>query len=1057
MASGDGLIFAGLSSSANMRYTYARWFRVLSIPHNPIHLKGPIVTFACISVQQVPAMNPFAQLLTEYMNRIRISNAELAKRVQVRRQTIYRWRHGVVERPRHREDVLRCASALGLTPGERDALLMAAGFQPEGAPAGPTTPPLFSVEEPTDAQSNVFVARERELEQLNAFLGSALAGQGQVVFVVGEAGSGKTALVQEFARRVQQARADLIVAGGDCNAHTGIGDPYLPFREILGLLTGDVEARLTAKAIGRNHARRLWSLIPHTIQSLVNAGPDLIDVLVPGQVLITRATATAPDDPLWLVQLKELVTRKASAQAGAGLEQSDLFEQYTRVLQALALQGPLLLMLDDLQWADAGSISLLFHLGRRLEGSRILIVGIYRPADLAPGVGDQRHPLEPVVNEFRRRFGTNQVDLDQTRGRQFVELLLDTEANRLDTEFRAALYHLTRGNALFTVEMLRGMEERGDLVQDEAGRWVEGPNVDWETLPARVEGVIEERIGRLPATLQETLKVASVEGESFTAEVVARIRGMDGPAMVQQLSTELGKQHRLVRSRDLRWLDDQRVSRYQFRHVLFQKYLYDHLDKVKRAHWHDGVGNTLEALYGDQTEDIAVQLARHFTEAGRTEKAVDYLLRAGNRAQRLSAHEEAMTHLTRGLELIEHLPDTPRRTHIELDLQMTLGTALMATQGFGAPDVKHAHARARELFQQAGEAPELPSVLARLWVFYLVRGELRTAYELGEQILHYAESVQSPITFLETHLTLGATLLFLGKLPPAQSHMEQAIDLYDPQQHHYLTYVYYGCDPGVTCLSYLAQALVPLGDPDQALKTIGEALALARELAHPYSHAFACSLAAVVHHLRREEQSARDQAEAAIALSIEHGFAQWEAHGMIMRGWALAAQLAEVSPEEGQEQIEEAIALIHRGLDAWRATGSELARAYYLALLADAYVRAGQAEQGLPVLAEALDVVNKTGERWYEAELHRLRGELLLAQGDDAEAETSFHKAIQVARRQQAKSFELRATVSLCQLWQKQGRGDEGRQLLAEIYGWFTEGFGTQDLRQAKTLLEGLS
>ncbi|MGD9316396.1 MAG: BTAD domain-containing putative transcriptional regulator, partial [Anaerolineae bacterium] len=430
-----------------------------------------------------------------------------------------------------------------------------------GAPA-PTTrpadlvaelPPFLEEEEPAEAERMVFVARERELGQLQKYLDLALAGQGKVVFVTGEAGSGKTALIQEFARRAQAAHADPIAASGNCSAYTGIGDPYLPFREILELLTGSVEAQWAAGAMTREQARRLWNTLPLAAQTLVEVGPDLLDTFVPRAALLKRARACVQGRTPWLARLEEGRERRPDTGPGvASPQQSDLFEQYTRVLQALAQWGPLLLMVDDLQWADLGSISLLFHLGRHLAGSRILIVGAYRPEEVALGRRDpwtgsgqrERHPLEPVVHEFRRDFGDITVNLRKAEGREFVEALLDSEPNRLGAAFREMLYRQTRGHPLFTIELLRGLQEQGDLVQDPEGCWIVGAALDWQTLPARVEAVIAERIGRLAEPLRAELRVASVEGETFTAEVVARVQAASEGEVVGRLSHDLDRRHR---------------------------------------------------------------------------------------------------------------------------------------------------------------------------------------------------------------------------------------------------------------------------------------------------------------------------------------------------------------------------------------------------------------------------------------------------------------------------------------------------------------------------------
>jgi predicted ATPase len=514
---------------------------------------------------------------------------------------------------------------------------------------------------------------------LEGCLDAALAGQGRVAFVTGDAGCGKTALIQEFARRAQEAQANLIVAWGHGNAHTGLGDPYLPFREVLGMLTGDIEARWAARAMTGKQALRLWHLLPLAVQALVEAGPDLIDLFVPGAALAKRASAYTqwPVRSTSLTQLEDFLAGKSTAPNNRGLQQQALFEQYTQVLRMLSSHYPLLLALDDLQWADGGSTNLLFHLGRQMVGSRILIVGSYRPTEvslgrppsaLAGGTEErERHPLEPIVNEFKRTFGEIEVDLEQAEGRRFVDALLDSEPNRLGDAFRETLHQHTRGYPLFTVELLRGMQERGDLVHDGEGRWVEGATLDWETLPARVEAVIAERIGRLPKKLRDVLTVAGVEGETFTAEVMAQVAAADERELVRCLSDTLDKQYRLVSARGIQRLSPplggtvvgRRVSLYRFRHILFQKHLYNSLDPVERAHLHEAVGTALEALYGSETEETvasragAAQLARHFQEAGNAEKAVGYLRQAGERAQRLYANREAAGYLRQALALLE--------------------------------------------------------------------------------------------------------------------------------------------------------------------------------------------------------------------------------------------------------------------------------------------------------------------------------------------------------------------------------------------------------------------
>jgi predicted ATPase len=409
----------------------------------------------------------------------------------------------------------------------------------------PLALPLFlTTVPPQPGPAAPFVAREQELAQLAAALATARSGAGQILFVIGEAGRGKTTLVQEFARQTQSADAELLVVSGSCNAHTGSGDPYLPFREALTMLCGDVEARWAGGLISTEHARRLWEAMPLTLPALVEHAPDLIGTFVPSNGVRERAATFAERDAPCFNRLVTLTNAEASARVA----QQPIAAQYTSVLSAIARERPLLLILEDLHWVDAASSGLLFHLGREAAHSRMLILGTYRPDEVAVSRVEMAHPLTEMLSELKRWHGDIWLDLGELAeadGRRFVEAYLDTQPNRLSPAFREALFNQTAGHALFTVELVREMQERGDMRQDADGQWIEGPATDWNVLPARVEGAIEKRIQRLEQELRSILTIASVEGETFTAEVVARVQQLNERGLVQRLSQELDKQHRL--------------------------------------------------------------------------------------------------------------------------------------------------------------------------------------------------------------------------------------------------------------------------------------------------------------------------------------------------------------------------------------------------------------------------------------------------------------------------------------------------------------------------------
>ena len=907
--------------------------------------------------------------------------------------------------------------------------------------------------------STPLLAREEELARLEQFLGEVLAGQGRVVFVTGEAGSGKTALWRAFARRAMEAHGGLVVAAGQSSAQAGAGDPYLPFREILQTLTGDVEPQRAGGTITLEHARRLWAVFPDAAETVVTYGPGLVDRFVPGASFLSRAQAFAPSGSSWLPELQALVEREGTTSSPPGERQAALFEQVTRVLRRLARRSPMILVMDDLQWADRGSLSLLFHLGRRLAGSRILLVGAYRPGDVASRHdGDRRgarrgarHPLLSIVNELQRAYGEVKIDLDRTPEREFVDAYLDTEPNRLGDPFREALARHTGGNPLFTIEMLRALQARGDLMRDEGGRWVTNQELDWELLPARVEAVVAERVGHLSSQFQRTLGVASVIGETFTAEVVARAQEIDAAEILRRLDEPLSESHRLVQLHRVERLASggRRLSHYQFRHVLFQKFVYRQLSEAERAYLHRRVGAAIEAVYAGEPERLAShapQLAYHFQEAGAVERAIHYRQQAGEQAVRLSANEEAIQHFTQGLELLDSLPDTARRDAQELELLLALAAPLQAVRGYGAPETGRTYDRALALCQRMGDMPEVRPVLWLLGSFYTVRAEYDKALELHQCTLKLAEESGHALWVALAQWVLGSTLMYVGKFRRAAASLDHMVERYDPARHHALTRQL-GQDPGVDSLTYSAWTLWFLGYPDQAMERGRRAVALANQLGHPLTQAFALGLNGVLYQLCRSPSSVRQAIAQMAPVVEEEGLRFYKISLAYLRG---LCQAWEGEGWIGRRAMEQASV-------AWEATGAEMHRPHLMAWLAEVYGRAGEVERGLALLDEALALVEDHNERYFEAEIYRLRGELLVSSGDEARAEESFQRAIAVARQQEAKSWELRATMSLSRLWRRQGKADQARRNLEGVYEWFSEGFGTPDLRDARSLLDELS
>jgi tetratricopeptide (TPR) repeat protein len=557
---------------------------------------------------------------------------------------------GVIQRATAKDPTQRYPDAETLL---REFLSACAATTP-AAPAAVQIPSFLT--QPEAAEERQFVGRSAELQSLQGSMDKVFAGQGQILFVTGDTGRGKSSLLQEFARRAQAAREDLLVASGRCDIYTGLGDPYLPFRGVLGLLAGDVESRWAAGAVTRDQAVRLWTASPATIEALVQHGPDLLGYFVPLQAVRSRLAATHLGGRVGLQRIAEVLERIEQAPAEAQPHPNRILEEFTLVLFSLAQRHPLLLLLDDLQWIDPSSANLLFHLARRIQGRPIMIVGTYRPEDITQLPDGSAHPLEPVLNELKRTFGHIWIDLDAedaSSTRHLVDSLVDMEPNDLGEQFRHGLTTITEGHPLFVLELLKDLQERGELVRGQSGQWRQARPIDWQLTPARVEGVIEKRIGRLDPELREVLGIAAVQGEVFTAEAVARVHGMEERALVRRLSWELERQHRLVQELGAERMGLRRLSQFRFRHLLIQRYLYRQRGASERAYLHEALGNALEELVGDQNGRVSIQLARHFDEAGLTDRAIFHLQRAGERALKLSAYQEATGHLRRALSLAE--------------------------------------------------------------------------------------------------------------------------------------------------------------------------------------------------------------------------------------------------------------------------------------------------------------------------------------------------------------------------------------------------------------------
>jgi class 3 adenylate cyclase/predicted ATPase len=839
------------------------------------------------------------------------------------------------------------------------------------------------------------VGREEELGLVLQRWEQAKEGEGQVVMLAGEPGIGKSRLTEAVHERMAK------------EPHIRLRYQCLPYYRHSAFYPFIVQLEWAARfARDDTPEQKLDKL-----EALLAQSTDVVADVVPLFAALLSIPTGDRYPPLHLSPQQQ---------------KTQTIEALVAQMVGLSHHQPVLCTFEDVHWSDPTSLEVLALVMHQVQDARVVVVITYRPEFDAPWTAAM-HVTALTLNRLSRAQSTVLVERI-TAGKVLPDEVLVQIVTKAD------------GVPLFVEELTKTVVEAGFL-DERADRYVLVGPLPPLAIPTTLQDSLIARLDRL-APVKDVAQIGAAIGREFSYDLLAAVTSRCDTelqdALSQLVDAELLFQHGRPPE-----------ARYRFKHALVQDAAYTLLLRRRRQQLHTRIAAVLAERFPTIAEMEPEVLAHHYTEAGLYERAVVHWKRAGEKAIRRSANVEAISHLTQGLEVLTTLPDTLERIRQELMLHIALGIPLVATRGWAAPEVEGAYTRARVLCQQVGETPQLFPVLRGLHTFYALRAELGTAQELGEQCLTLAQRVEEPALLLEAHQLLGVTLFFSGEIIPARTHFEQGIALYNPQQHHSHAFLYGGGDPGVACLSYAAWILWLLGYPDRALMRSHEAFTLAQELSHPLSLGFALTFAAYLHHFRRDEQVVRERAEATIALSTEQEFALFLAWGTILRGGALASQ----------DQEEEGMAQIRQGMTAMRNTGQELARPWCLAQLAEACGMLGQIEEGLTALAEALAQVDITGERWCESELHRLKGELLLSWSADRQtkAEACFLQALDIASSQQAKSLELRAATSLARLWQKQGKRKEARELLAPIYNWFSEGFDTADLKDAKALLEELA
>jgi tetratricopeptide (TPR) repeat protein len=908
---------------------------------------------------------------------------------------------------------------------------------------------------------------------MGSLLDQALTGGGGVALISGEAGGGKTALLDEFSQRAGLVHPGLIALRGRCSAYSGTGDTYLPFREMLQTLAGDVESKRAGGTLSPEQARRVWEALPEVGAALADHGPDLIDTFIPGDALLRRfeSFSTPTRASHWQKRLREIATRSKES---ASTAQPDLFAQVTQVLHSLSVRTPLLLMIDDLQWADSGTEALLFHLGRSLAGSRILLICAYRPLNTRQ-VGQGPEPgIGTILQELAREWGDVLVDLDRSDGRAFVEALIDSEPNHLEEDFRLRLYDQTGGNPLFTVELLRSFERQGMLVQDEAGRWVEAAGLDWDYCPPQVEAVIAGHLAGLPDQDLELLQAAAIQGEQFTAEVTARVLSWGEEAVLQRLSGPLRRQHRLVEAVSLERLaaSGQRLSHYRFRHALLQRSAYSSLDAVRKSQLHEATGRAMEAIYvaeGESPQTVAPALAWHYEAAGLRLKAARALHETGHQALRLSALRQALDLFDHGLALVADEPATAERREIQRLLEVDRLVTRRTLDGFGGSGSADAIRRATEA--GAGDSFDRPRLLMIMveGERLMVNGQFESGLALDEQLLDLATHWEDEVVAALTHWRIGLIHHSMGRLQEAEKDFDWILDWITPEREAELRGT---AGSGLSAHALIISALDQwfLGHPEQALRRSAQAVAGKFEGKDLLGQAFASAVSCTVLFLLRGDRTAlQERSELCLRLCKQQGFVLWQSYSEVFRGWLAVMRgedAAGMGMMPGINQMQNAIA-------GWQASGMSMAKDSLVMVLADGCLAAARRRPtsddavrysllatGLVAIEPLLGPDVPSGQS-YQPELYRLKGELLLERDGLAAADEAlacFQQSLQIGREQGALAWELRAAMSLVRLRERQGETYaaelvEARKLLSDLYARFTEGFDFPDLQDAAALI----
>ena len=854
----------------------------------------------------------------------------------------------------------------------------------------------------TSSDAPLLIEREQQMRSLHEAFTAALGGKRQFVCIPGEAGVGKTTLLNAFLQGVRRTSAARI-GRGQCMESRGEVEPYIAVLEALGRLCRE---------------------------------PDGTEVV---SLLYRRA-------PTWLAQMPWLATDPELAQLpqrNLGVTRDRMLREFAELVEELAQARPLILALDDLHWSDDSTLSLLELLARRDETAQLMLIGAYRPAEATRA----RQPLDALAQGLKLRGQCCVVRPDLLSSDAVHSMIgRALPGAALDPALVYAVHQRTGGNPLFVLALIDHWKATSAvMLQDEGWRAVADVDEMGKGVPESLTAMIHQKMDTLSPEEQLLLEAASVAGREFVASVLAPGLGWTEDNAELRCAT-LARQGTFIKDAGvLEWPNGCISARFRFIHALYREAVYERVPAGRRSRLHRMIGDELEKAYGAQADANANQLARHFRYGGDHQRSIRYFRLAAGQALRRSAHREAVSLLQCGLELVEQQPETPERHAEEFAFRSMMAPAMLAVKGFAAPDAVLNFERARELGLTLGRVEEMYQLLFHLAGMQEFRGEYRLAEQTLDDRLRLPKVKDDAAVQIDSDTLFACSLFHQGEFSRSIERAEDGVNLYDPRQHAGLIATY-GENPAVACHGWAALSLWCLGYADTALERVRRSLELAGHPDLTFSQAGAKLRAAHVHQLRRDATETLHWATAAEALAEEHGYLFASSFARALKGWALSMS----------GQAAGGMVLMREGIARLNSIGANMDRPYLLALLSEVYAANGQVPEASAVVAEALAQVRGSRTYFYEAELYRLRGALVLqASGRAAEdeAEANLRQAIGIAKRQNAKSLELRAAVSLCRLLHTRGMPEDGLRGLTSVYRWFNEGSTTADLIEAKELV----